>query len=220
MFRVSLREMFLLVAATALAIVSLLTASFLWQSIIGLAAMLAAMIAMIVTFVDCGPRRAFAIGFAVAMLGYLFVVLNAREIMPANRFGSDNRNVEFGVYEYGARLPTSVALQYIYAGISRTKYFDAKTGERIPESESAKLSLVGEWFGGVGGGGLGGGGFGGMQMNVPAGQRPAFYETRPRAENFMVLGHFWWALLFGYVGGHFARFVYLRRDRETKGVSS
>jgi len=31
---------------------------------------------------------------------------------------------------------------------------------------------------------------------------------------FTATGHCWWALLLGYLGGHFATFVYLRRSRE------
>jgi hypothetical protein len=31
---------------------------------------------------------------------------------------------------------------------------------------------------------------------------------------FLPIGHFWFALLLGYLGGHFARFVYLRRLKD------
>jgi hypothetical protein len=37
---------------------------------------------------------------------------------------------------------------------------------------------------------------------------------RPSQSNFARTGHTWWALLLGYLGGHFARFVYLRRVNE------
>ena len=209
MIRVSLREMFVLVAAVALAIVSLIFASPQWQAIIGFVALLSAMIALVESFVDLGSRRAFAIGFAVAMIVYAFVVMKAHDLMPVDQFGG-NRNVEFDAYQYEGGLPTSISLRYIYAGISRTKHFDAKTGQRIPESESGNLFVVGQST-------FGGGGFGSaVPVNVPPGQRAAYVEVNPPAANFMVLGHFWWALLFGYIGGHFARFVYLRRDREAK----
>lgn len=208
MIRVSLREMFVLVAVVALAIVSLIFASPAWQAIVGLVVMLSAMIALIVSLVDRGPRRAFAIGFAVAMLGYLLVVLNAQSF-NVERFvlGSPGSIAELDIYQ--GRLPTSVVLQSIYAGISRTRHFDQKTGEPIPDSEKGNLYVVGEGFGG-----LGGGGFGGGAVVVPAGQRAAYVEISPPRENFIVQGHFWWALLFGYIGGHFARFVYFRRNRK------
>jgi hypothetical protein len=34
--------------------------------------------------------------------------------------------------------------------------------------------------------------------------------------DFASVGHFWWALFLGCLGGHFARFVYLRRVKEQK----
>jgi hypothetical protein len=75
--RISLREIFLLIAAVALAIVSLISASALWQIIIGVAVVLLAMFALIIGLVDRGPRRVFPIGFAVGVLGYLLIVINA-----------------------------------------------------------------------------------------------------------------------------------------------
>ncbi len=42
-----------------------------------------------------------------------------------------------------------------------------------------------------------------------------FREIPPR-EILMPIGHCWWALILGYAGGHFARFVYGRRIRETQ----
>jgi hypothetical protein len=210
MFRMSLRELFMLVAATALAIVSLMYASPVWQAIFSLVAMLLALAAVIASLVDRGPRRAFAIGFAVAMLGYLLALINIQKFMS----GRAVENTELDVYAEG-RLPTSIALQNFYAGISRTKYFDPTTGERIPESERDNLTVIGENRFGIrgtgGGGGFGSGGmFGGVR--VPPGKRAALHEIRPRRENFMPIGHFWWAVLLGYIGGRFGRFVYLRRS--------
>ena len=111
MFRVSLREMFLLVAAVALAIVSLNYATVLWQAIIGLMVMLLAMVALITSLVDRGARRAFWIGFAVAMLGYLLIVINAHKFTLA----PTEQNVELDAHQ--GRLPTSLLLQHFYAGI-------------------------------------------------------------------------------------------------------
>ena len=39
-------------------------------------------------------------------------------------------------------------------------------------------------------------------------------EAFPPAEHFFPTAAFWWALLVGYLGGHFARFVYHRRTKE------
>jgi peptidoglycan hydrolase-like protein with peptidoglycan-binding domain len=40
-----------------------------------------------------------------------------------------------------------------------------------------------------------------------------FREIPPR-EIFMPIGHCWWAILLGFVGGHFAQYVYWRRTRD------
>jgi hypothetical protein len=219
MFRVSLREMFVLVAAVAVAIVSMIYAASLWKAIIGLAVVLSALIALIVGLVDSGPRRAFAIGFAIATLGYLLVVINAPTFTrgPDSQLGSvgiGNQNAELDAYS--GRLPTSMLLGYLYAGIRRTYYFDAKTGQRIPEAESESLTVIyDDAFGPEGENTFGGGGmFGGAPIQASPGKRAAFSQTRPLGENFMATGHFWWALLFGYAGGQFGRFVYSRRNRE------
>jgi hypothetical protein len=47
----------------------------------------------------------------------------------------------------------------------------------------------------------------------PAKSYAEFVEIPPR-NNFMLIGHIWWAILFGYVGGHVARFLYVRRNGE------
>ncbi len=212
MFRLSLREMFLLVAAVALAIVSLIYASPLWLLIIGIAVVLSAMIALITGMVDRGPRRAFPIGFSVAVLGYLLVVIHAPAFTrgPFSPPASNNINSELDVYD--GSLPTSMLLGYLYAGIKRTKYFDPKTGEQIPASERENIVEIGK--DNFGDEGTGGGMFGSVPVTVPAGKRPAYYQMRPHSESFMAIGQFWWAALFGYIGGHFAQFVYKRRTAD------
>ncbi len=40
----------------------------------------------------------------------------------------------------------------------------------------------------------------------------------PPQMNFVVIGHTWFALVFGYLGGCFARFTYARRKREQPAV--
>jgi hypothetical protein len=217
MFRLSLRELFVLVAAVALSIVSLIYASSVWQTIIGVAAVLAAMLALIAGLVDRGPRRAFPIGFSVGVLGYLLVVIHAPTFTrgPFSPPAKANINPELSAYD--GSLPTSMLLGYLYAGIKRTTYFDSKTNQQIPASESENLQLIGEdRFGDEGTFG----GFGSaVPISAPAGKRAAYYQMRPHAENFMAIGQFWWALLFGYAGGHFARFIYSQRDRDTGNVT-
>lgn len=187
MFRVSLREIFLLVAATALAIVSLVYASQLWQAIVGLIAMLAAMIAVVRSLIDRGPHQAFAIGFAVGMVGYLLIVVNAQ------KFTSDPNSEMSGF----GHLPTSLLLQSFYTGINRSGYVDAKTGRLVPTSETTTITSIP-----------------GTQALQTGAGRPIYYRDDPPFNNFMPIGHLWCAFIFGYVGGHFARFIYVRRNSE------
>src|SRR4051794_18844146 len=144
MFRISLREIFVLVAATALAIVSLIYASAMWHTIIGVAVVLSAVIALIMGLVDRGPRRAFPIGFSVASLGYLLVIINAPTFTRGPFSPPANTNINSELSAYDGSLPTSMLLGYLYAGIKRTRYFDMKTGEQIPASESEDLMQIGE----------------------------------------------------------------------------
>jgi hypothetical protein len=215
--RLSLRELLVFVALVALAIVSLMYASPVWHMIIGVTVVLSAMIALITGLVDRGPRRAFPIGFAVGVLGYLFVLVGAPTFTrgPFSPPPGTTPNSELGVYD--GSLPTSKLLGYLYAGIKRTKYFDAKTGELIPPSERDNLAEIGEdRFGDEGTGSVmsPSGMFAGATVQWPAGKRPATYQVRPHQEHFMAIGQFWWALLFGYIGGHFAQFIYKRRAAE------
>jgi len=206
MFRISLREVFLLVAAVGVAIVSLIYASLLWLMLIGLAAALAAILALIIGLVDRGPRRAFPIGFAVAMLGYLCAVLNAQKFMlPPGSEMFANQNVELD--PYNGKLPTSAVLRYLYCNSVREyRVFDLNTGARIPESEIGKVIIVTESPEGLSPGSWVGA--------VAPGQRGAYSQTRPPGDKFMAIGHFWWALMFGYIGGKFARFISVRRNSE------
>ena len=188
--RISLREMFVLVAAVALAIVSLVYASSLLQAAVSLIALLVGLAAVILGIIDCGPRRAFAIGFSVAMIGYLVVVLNCQ------RMAAQQTN-QFVFETNRPHLPTWLLLDYFYEGINRSGNYDVITNELIPESE--KLVQVPGTMGGAKQTGAGHG---------------VWYQELPPREIYMATGHLWWALLFGYIGGHFARFIYKRRAAE------
>jgi hypothetical protein len=85
-------------------------------------------------------------------------------------------------------LPTNALLMHSHAAVARDAYFDDQTGEQ----------LVG--------------------FTPPTNARPGqsntrgFYQgTVPHVEHFLLIGHIWFALLFGFLGGLFARSVYLRR---------
>jgi hypothetical protein len=188
MFRASLREMFLLVAAIALAILSLLGASIFWQGAVGLIVMLASGAAIITGIMERGSRQAFAIGFGVAMFGYALIVWNGERYADGPR---KNKNME--LVGLDGQLPTSLLLHYLHLKIDRSGYIDANTGKDISEAELAKTPL--DYSTGTG---------------LVAG-RPVQYVQRPRQEVFSPIGHYWWGLLFGYIGGRFAENLYTRR---------
>src|SRR5262245_34336543 len=96
--------------------------------------------------------------------------------------------VEFAAFTGGrttryTRFPTNRILEYLYAGIQKTVWIDRNTGEVIPAEERKSRAFA----------------------------RPPRRADVPNLEEFMTIGHAWWALLLGYLGGRLARFVYLRR---------
>jgi hypothetical protein len=192
MFRISLRQLLILVAAVALAMVSLKYASPAWQVVLGLSVMLVLFAAVIVAIVDRGPRQAFALGMAVIILGYGLLVANGRQ-----QSNQTTTNVELRASS--GHLPTTALLRYLFSSISQVEFKDS-TGKVISENEAQ--TTVSAWQAA-------------MQSGRGAPQMPPlFSEQHPAEEIFTPIGHFWWALLFGYLGGQFARFTYARRIRE------
>lgn len=180
LFRISLRELLLLLALCAVAIVSLRYASGPWQLVVFTITMVAAFVAAIVAVVDRGARQAFAIGFALSMAlyGLIFLYGSAR--------ATDGRNLELN--PQAGRLPTSRLLEPVYKALVEVRWIDLRTGQEVPGHDPTSASAAGASF-------------------VTA-------DERPERGAFMRIGHCWWALLLGYLGGWFARWVYLQRNRE------
>lgn len=86
--------------------------------------------------------------------------------------------------QYG-RLPTSRVVKYLFPPTETIEWRDARTGQTLPNYDPAK---------------------------PPPGTR-AFRRTSrtPDPPTLMAISHCWWALLLGYIGGRFARVLYLRR---------
>lgn len=164
MFRISLRELLGLVAAIALAIVSLRSGSYFWQGAVGLVAMLAIGMALITGIIDRGSRRAFAVGAAITMFGFavLFAVY---------------RNAELNSVE--PILPTTALLRSIHPTFVRSGYVDSPNG------------------------------------TFTVNGKPVHFVEQPLFREFMSIGNAWFVLVFGYIGGWFARFVYMRRSKES-----
>jgi hypothetical protein len=101
-------------------------------------------------------------------------------------------------------LPTTRLLRYVHNAVQSSGYFDNRSGKEVPDYDPSNVPNAGE------------GGFRGSMVLDPGGGfglAVSFREIPPR-EVFMPIGHCWWALILGYAGGHFARFVYWRRCRD------
>lgn len=136
----------------------------------------------IIALIDRGQGQAIAIGFLVPALTYTGTVLvcGKGELDP-----------------YEGRLPTSLALQPLFAAFVEHTWFDLLTGKELAENDPAVKQHLS--------GGGGGGGFAG---------RPVGASESPDRTTFMSLGHCLFAMLFGYVGAKFGGLVFRRRASE------
>jgi hypothetical protein len=196
MFRMSLRGMLILVALFAIGIVSLVYANDFWVSVVTGIVIVALIAALIVAFVDRGFSQAFAVGFVLVGFVYALAVLSGYSSLASGNITSDMRNLEF---TYGGRLPTTYSLRFLHQTVIHRTYTDL-SGNPLPNYDPAKDSKTASVGGG--GGGFSRGGF------------PARTHESPTREDFMPIGHCWWALLLGYVGGIFAMYVHRRRMRD------
>lgn len=175
LFRLSLREVLVIVALLALAIVSLQFASATWETVVATIVIGALAVAVIVSLVDRQARQAFAIGFAVSIIVYGVALFVAS-------LGSQGANLEFNPDT--GRFPTTRLLRPVFAAIAQSRWIDFRTGQEVldydPQNPGPDTQFVS-------------------------------LDERPERAAFMRIGHAWWALLLGYLGGWFARFVYLRR---------
>jgi len=180
MLRVSLRELMAFVACAAVALVSLKFASDIWLAAVIGVAMALLFAALVLMAVDRGPRQAFAIGFVLVVLGYYAVLF-----YPPYATSTRRATREFAL---DGLLPTTRVLQYVHTAVVHNRYFDANTGQEVPNYDPSNAAFA--------------------NMSVGANELP------PR-EYFLPIGHAWWALLFGYLGGRFAQFIYARRTTTT-----
>jgi hypothetical protein len=192
MLRVSLRELLVLTGLVAIAIVSLLYASLWWR--LGAVSLVSITftVAAIEAFVDRGPRQAFAIGMLVTLAIYGGLIAYGRS--------DTNQRSELTLY---GQLPTSRLLRFVHEGIATRRYVNAQTGEELPNYDPAADRAA----------------QGGRRFSGP-GQIIAQRVDTPPPDEFMKIGHAWWALFFGYIGGRFGRFVFLRRSKEQTSLAA
>ncbi len=194
LFRLSLREMLIFVALVALAIASLKYANEAFLALVAAVTMFALIVALIIAAVDRGPRQAFAIGVALTMVAYGLILITG-QLTSGSGGNVTSKNIEFD--QWAGRLPTTRLLRYVHMAVQRNEWIDSTTGKVIPSFDPKNPVIP------IGGSGGFGGGGGGAQ----------FRET-PTRKFFMPIGHCWWALILGYAGGQFGRYVYARRMRE------
>jgi hypothetical protein len=189
---ISLRELLILFVAFAIGFTALAYANPWWLGAVSGVTLMTFIGAVIVALVDCGLRQAFAIGLSAGIACYIPLFLLGRETDP-----------------FTGRLPTSQLLQPMFLAVREQSYTNVRTREIIKESQIPQNALV-----------EGQGGFPSYDR-IP-GSLPYFRRasTIPALEHFMPIGHCLWALLIGYVGGHFARWVYVRRLRDQGRTSS
>jgi len=217
-FRISLRELLSLFAALAVGCASLKYANAWWQGVVIALGFIAVASAGALALVDRGKWQAFAVGFLVWALGYGVLVQSCRTIAPSGD-GSRTRNYEIDRPTEG-RLPTTRLMSPLYDSVVRTMWKNVTTGEEVEESglppNAKKVMSAGVNIA-----------ISREPQYVPANLQSGFapipaallgssYTSlgpRPDQQQFMLIGHFLWALLLGYVGGKFAQFVYLRRLR-------
>jgi hypothetical protein len=174
--RLSLREMLVLFALCATALVSLQFASAGWEMVVGALAALAFAAAVIVALVDRQAPQAFAIGFAVALTIYVAILASQGSL------GAAGPNLEMNPDT--GKLPTTQLLRPVFAAVADTRWIDFRTGKEVPNYDP---------------------------NNPGPDMQYISMDERPQRGAFMRIGHCWWALVLGYLGGWFGRFVYLRR---------
>jgi hypothetical protein len=97
------------------------------------------------------------------------------------------------------QLPTSLLLERLYPVVSETGWFNTATNQRETEASAARLMASNPPS------------IGPLGIAIPS---PVQAETFPIRIYYYATGHYWWALLLSYLGGKFARFVYMQRTNE------
>lgn len=193
MWRLSLREFLGLVAFAAVACAALRYASPLWSVLLFGGTWLLATSLVIVGFVECGRRRAAAIGAVVGLTCY--ALLWNKDPSSVETFGLPTGTVTLN---YDGYLPTTVALNQAWTHLRANYYVEAETGEVIAPFENYFLVGKEDYY---------------NRYPSPLGWNGGSVTARtlPPKGPFMAIGHCLFALFFAYLGAKFAVWVYHRR---------
>jgi hypothetical protein len=151
--------------------------------------MAVALIAFLVAVVEAAVDRGSRQAFA---LGFVLCTVIYTYLVAAAPLGFDVQkwqrlSPEMNLHE--GRLPTTVVLRQLHARVHQLRWIDPMTGQEIVGIDPHRNF---------------------------AQSGSAVRKDLPRADIFGPIGHCWWALLLGYLGGWVARFVYLRRVAEAE----
>jgi predicted PurR-regulated permease PerM len=130
LFRVSLRELLLLIAMVALAVASMKYASPAWRTCVYMIAMAIFMWAAVIAVIDRGPRQAFAIGMVILMVIYGVLVVNG----AVGRSQGGNREMN----PASGRLPTTKLVEFLFPITESVQWFEQRTDRVLPNFDPAK----------------------------------------------------------------------------------
>src|SRR5688572_21478366 len=128
LFRVSLRELLLLIAMVALAIASMKYASTAWRTCVYTITMAIFMWAAVIAVIDRGPRQAFAIGMVLLMLIYAVLVING----AVTRSGGNRE-----MHPRSGRLPTTIIVKQLFPRTEKVEWVDHRTYDVLPNYDPA-----------------------------------------------------------------------------------
>lgn len=196
LWSISLREMLIGVAVLGFVFVTLKYAdTWLW-TVLASGAMLLFLAALVTAIVDRSVSQATAQGVVIGALFYC-VLFVAIEFVGGEHF------TELDPYE--GHLPVTKWMRPIFETVVTYQYNAIGFPQRFDTQADAEAFLLSQGrnpnpaMGGFGG--------------VGTFEMPARFE-------FMLTAHLWWGILLAYLGGKFARFVYLRREARATRASA
>ena len=176
-------------------------------SLIGLLAGLLFLYTVVAAVFGRGSARAAAGGFAIGagLYGLLFVAAGMRQesdLLGFQAYGVSRGNMHGELTFGSSELATTSLLEPLYYVLAVEEWTQTDTGERMAITRDVDGTLYDPW----------GRVFDPASPAVPKTWRRE--ATTPEAASFLAVGHFGWALIFGYAGSLFGRVAYVRGTRE------